>query len=699
MRTLRPAVLASSVIGLLCLFSASVMAQAPSGSYRFIKDNDGKTPKTGADITLTFSVGTFALKATMPGQVVEDVGTWKVTGSSMTLSFKDMAQGRQSGAWSLSNGTLTLPVKMLSDGTGSSTWQQVGTALVPTGTVTEVITRNLDGVRKITRYTEQLDKSAAADAKKYKGGLAESYYVQGTLYYFKGWRPEALYGFAKAAQLQPTNALFLNNLSNMIMDYGKWADAVILMKEVTRTFPNLAPPFGNLAIAQLKVQNLRGADSAIRIARRLDPTNGLYCYTDGKIKEEKGDKAGAQKDFDEAWSLGYAGSGREGSKASAANASNRSDSKNGPAPVRPSPPANRNATKTKGEEQRDKIAQWEGHYEANVVSARSGETAQEANTTFGKDLASTTINLKTLACAKEFSMDISKGGVISGTGRVMYVYQGSAGGPVTALAPTAISAMSGGFGTNLKDGFQIREWSFSGTVDEDGNVEINGLPSGDLDLYNVGKWQKIKTWSPLLPDAAGAAMKGPFHMKLVNDAQMGPVIKVDHILDLGDKLIRKVHYRAYIVRTDGNIVPDCQTLGADPTPKCPASEFIKTKVAFSPNANISVEQSTTYSKGESGGVQAQQEMAVNVVSEHEIGPVNAALEYHQDNSFEISVGIGVSTEALAHGSPVKLSEKLDLIYDSKCGWGVKASAGAEAGGFGAKTGASVEGVIFFNKGM
>ena len=699
MRAPRPAFLTTSVIGLLLLFSPSVVAQTPSGSYRLMKDNDGKTPKSGANILLTFAAGALTLKATMPGEVVEDVGTWKVTGSSMTISFKEMAQGRQSGAWSLSNGTLTLPFKMLSDGSGSSTWQQLGTALVPTGTVAEVITRNLEGVKKITTYTAQLDKWAAVDAKKYRGGLAESYYVQASLYYFKGYRPEALYGFARAAQLQPANALFLNNLANMIMDYGKWADAVILMKEVTRTFPNLAPPFGNLAIAQLKVQNLRGADSAIRIARRLDPKNGLYCYTDGKIKEEKGDKAGAQKDFEEAWSLGYAGSGREGSKASTANASNRSNSKNGPTPVKARPTANKNPSKTKGEEQRDKIAQWEGHYEANAVSARSGETAQEANTTFGKDLASTTINLKTLSCAKEFSLDISKSGVISGTGRVMYVYQGSAGGPVAGLAPAAISAMSGGFGTNLKDGFQIREWSFSGTVDEDGNVEINGMPSGDLDLYNVGKWQKIKTWSPLLPDAAGAAMKGPFHMKLVNDAQTGPVIKVDHILELGDKLIRRVHYRAYILRTDGNIVPDCQTLGADPTPKCPASEFIKTKVAFSPNAHISVEQSTTYSKGEGGGVQAQQEMAVNVVSEHEIGPVNAAIEYHQDNSFEISVGVGVSTDALTRGGPFKLSEKLDLIYDSKCGWGVKATAGAEAGGFGTKTGASVEGVIFFNKGL
>jgi len=669
-------------------------AQTLNGTYRFVKDSDGKSARSGADITITFSNGTFKFKAVQPGETVEDAGTWKATGVTMTITFKEMAQGKQTGTWSLNNGALVLPFKMLSDGAGSSTWQDVNVAIVPQGTVMEVINRNMEGVKKITKYTDMLDKWAKADAKKYKGGLAESYYVQATLYYFKNWRPEALYGFAKAASLAPTNAVYLNNLANMIMDYNKWPDAVILLREVTRNFPNLASPFGNLAIAQINVQNLKAADSAIRIARVLDPKNGLYCYTDGKIKEKKGDKTGAQKDFEDAWNLGYAGSGREGGKSAAAKNANANANKNNknPTPVKPNP------QKTKGEQERDKIAQWEGHYEANVVSARSGETAQEANTTFGKDMASTTLNLKTLACAKEFSMDISKSGMISGNGKILYVYQGSAGGPVTGLSPAAITAMNGGYGANLKDGFQMRDWSFNGTVDADGNVEINGMPTEQMDLLNVGKWQKIKPWSAFPPDAPGAAMKGPFHMKIINDAKLGPVIKVDQFLELGDKLIRKVHYRAYIFRTDADVTPDCQTLGADPTPQCAASEFIKTKVAFSPHENISVEQSTTYSKG-ADGVQAQQEMAVNVVSEHEIGPVNANFEYHQDNSFEISVGVGVSTEQLLHGCPLKFSEKLDLIYDSKCGWGVKATAGAEAGGFGTKTGASVEGVIFFNKGM
>jgi tetratricopeptide (TPR) repeat protein len=665
---------------LTLLVSVSLLAQNISGKYILVKDSDGKTPKGGAEISITFSPGKFSLKAAMPGQTVTDNGTWKVTGSTMTISFKEMEQGTKTGSYSLSNGTLTLPFMMLTNGKGSSTWQLAGTAFTPTGTVNEVIIRNRDGVQKIMKYKDKVDAWATADAKKYNGGLAEAYYVMGNLFYFKKLRPEAVYAFAKAAELKPTNALYLNNLSSLIMDYNKYSDAVILLKEVTRNFPNLSSSWGNLALAQLKMGNYPAADSAIRVARRLDPENGLFCYTDGKIKEKKGDKAGADNDFGDAWDKGYAGEGREGAK-------------NASVAKKPTPP--KKPTKTKGEEQKDKLAQWEGHYEANAVSARSGETAKEANTTFGKDLAQTTINLQTLSCAKEFSMDISRMGNITGSGKVMYVYQGSAGGPVTGMAPAPIAAMYGGFGTNLKDGFQIRDWSFTGTVDEEGNVEISGVPSGELDLFNTGKWQKIKTWSPLPPDAAGAAMKGPFHMKIVNDEKMGPVIKVDQWLELGDKLIRRVHYRAYIYRSDADVTPDCKTLGADPQAKCPASEFIKTKVSFNPRENISIEQSTTYAPGQT----AQQEMAVNVVAEHDFGPLTGEAEFHQDGSYEFSIGFGVDTEDLTHGGPFKFGEKLQLIYDSKCGWGVKASAGVELESIGTKTGASVEGVIFFNKGL
>jgi hypothetical protein len=296
-------------------------------------------------------------------------------------------------------------------------------------------------------------------------------------------------------------------------------------------------------------------------------------------------------------------------------------------------------------------------------------------------------------------MNISSGGFISGSGSIMYVYQGTSASPIMGMAPPVLSAANGGFAANLKDGFQIRDWSFTGTVDEEGNVEINGMPTEQMDLLNVGKWQKIKPWSALPPDAAGAAMKGPFHMKLQMDKDKNPFIRIDQSLDLGDKLIKRVHYESFIVKSDNEIKPDCQYKAPAPA-TCPASEFIKTKVSLSPKDHIALEASTTYTKGDNGGVQSQQEMACNVSGDYSMGLATASAEFHQDNSYEFTVGIGVDAKSFIKGSPVSLKEKLELIYDSKCGWGVKASAAAEADGpIGTKAGASVEGVIFFNNGL
>jgi hypothetical protein len=57
--------------------------------------------------------------------------------------------------------------------------------------------------------------------------------------------------------------------------------------------------------------------------------------------------------------------------------------------------------------------------------------------------------------------------------------------------------------------------------------------------------------------------------------------------------------------------------------------------------------------------------------------------------------------AFGAASPIKLSEKIEFIYDSKCGPGIKASASAKAkmGPLGTEAGASVEGVIFLIKGF
>ena len=289
----------------------------------------------------------------------------------------------------------------------------------------------------------------------------------------------------------------------------------------------------------------------------------------------------------------------------------------------------------------------------------------------------------------------------------MYVYQGKAASPVLGLTPAPLLVGQGGFGTNLKNGYQIRDWSFSGQVDAEGNVEIQGLPEGQLDLLNVGKWQKISTWSPLPPDAPGAAMRGPFHLKLATGKESGPHIRVDQWLDLNDKLIRKVHYQAFIVKSAQELTPDCQYVKPE-EPKCPASEYLKTKVSMTPHEGVTVEASTTYQKGE-GGVEAQQETttkvgtdAINIDTTGKIsaegskGMFTGSAEFNPtDGSYAVSVGVGLDTSSVLKGAPASISQKVELVYDSKCGWGIKGTMGAKAG----KVGAGVEGAVFFTKGI
>lgn len=686
---------------LLLLFPAPVLlAQTLSEKYILVKESDGQVPKTGAVISITFNKnGSFALIAKMPGATVTDKGSYKISGSNISISFNEMEQGKQSGYYSLEDGTLILPFKMLKNVKGSSTWQQEGTTAsntaISTLPVTEIITKWLNYASRKLKLSNDIDQAAAVSAKKINTGLATGYYTQGTMLFFKKYYMAALYAFAKAAQLESSNTLYLNNFAMLLMEMDQYGDAITILEDLTKTAPKIASPWGNLAIAYFFTGNLPAAENAINKAISNDALCGSYYYTEGVIAKKKGNTEKAQQSFDKAWENGYAGKGREGSPA--AKNKNATPNKNKVANNKPVPAPKKSNSQTKSE----KIALWEGHYEAQVVSAKSGETAAEANTQFGKDMYQTNINLVTTACVKSFSMEISKLGNITGSGEIMYVYRGGAVNAVANMSGLA-QAYGGGFKTNLKNGFQLRTWNFSGSIDENGNIELNGLPSEKLDLYNTGEWQKITPWSPLKPDAAGAAMKGPFHLLMTEGKDGKHFAQLDDYLALNDKLIKKVHYQTLIIKSNDKLIPDCQAPAAAPEANpCPASEFIKTKVALTQNDHITVESSKTYSKDANGNMQVQSENAVNVSSEFSAGMATGSAEFHTDGSFECTLGIGLSTpDFKLKGAEIKASEKLELIYDSKCGFGVKGSAAAKANvKHVAEGSASVEAVIFFNKGL
>lgn len=687
----------------------NLFAQTISGKYLLVKESDGQEPKSGATISIRFnSNGTFNLIAKMPGAEITDKGTYKINGSNITISFAEMEQGKQTGPYSLEEGTLILPFKMLKNVKGSSTWQLEGTTAnnkkISTSPVTEIIAKWETFAKGNIKNYNVIDNSAVITSKKVKNNLARGYYTQGVMLFFKKYYVEALYAFTKASQLQTNNVLYLNNLSMLLINMEKYGDAIPILEEITKASPSIAPAWGNMATAYFFTGNLPAADNAISKAISLDPECGGYYYTKGVIEKKKENAANAKQNFDKAWKNGYAGKGREGNPSKNANANvNKSKPQN---PTKPVP----STKKTPGQTRDVKLAMWEGHYEAEIISAISGETTAEANTQFGKDLYQTNINLITIACVKSFSMEISKRGNITGTGEIMYVYRGGASNPVAGMTPSVLAAQYGGFKTNLKDGAQTKGWSFSGTIDEDGMIEITGLPSEKLDLFNTGEWQKITAWSPLKPDAAGAAMKGPFHLKMTEGKDGKHFVQIDDYLALNDKLIKKIHYRTLILKTNEDIKPNCQSPGEEPeAAPCPATEFIKTKVALTQSEHVTIESSKTFTKGADGTVQAQTDNAVNISGEfsgkfipHPIGKfITGSVEFHADNSYECSIGIGISPEVMIKGVPFGLSEKIELIYDSKCGVGFKASAAAKAklGPTGAEASASVEGVIFLKIGL
>ena len=80
----------------------------------------------------------------------------------------------------------------------------------------------------------------------------------------------------------------------------------------------------------------------------------------------------------------------------------------------------------------------------------------------------------------------------------------------------------------------------------------------------------------------------------------------------------------------------------------------------------------------------------------EAGMLSGGAEFNTDGSYEFSVGVGMDAGLFGKDSPVKINQKFELIYDSKCGWGARGTVGAGAGGIAE---ASVQGVIFFNKGL
>jgi cytochrome c-type biogenesis protein CcmH/NrfG len=321
------------LFAIVCAFAFGVLTAAapvlaagtaPTGTWRLFKDSDGKGPKSGAVIELTFGKGSFHVKAVQSGETVEDDGTFEVAGRTLRMEFRSLSQGKVSGPYSLSADTIVLPFKMLSDGSGSSTWM-TATALDsflakvpkrPPGpeTMPQLLARMQGVAEAYGNGSERavIAQRAAAQASKYKGGEAQAFYAIGTVYFLKGFYREAWYAFARSSVLKPTNAAYLHNLATVLEEIGPAQEARTILEWVTKNYPNLDPPWGALGVACLQLNDAPCVNTALTKARTLAPENGLYDYVQGRLLQSQGQTADAQSWFRKAWSKGYGGSGNEG---------------------------------------------------------------------------------------------------------------------------------------------------------------------------------------------------------------------------------------------------------------------------------------------------------------------------------------------------------------------------------------------------
>ncbi len=102
------------------------------GSYDLVSESSGWHPAAKARVVLNFiPPGTVALRATRPGESLTDVGTFSVSGSSMTLKLPETGKAAVGASYAYDGKTLTLPIQIFSDSPGTSVWKRINTAPDP----------------------------------------------------------------------------------------------------------------------------------------------------------------------------------------------------------------------------------------------------------------------------------------------------------------------------------------------------------------------------------------------------------------------------------------------------------------------------------------------------------------------------------------------------------------------------------------
>jgi hypothetical protein len=315
----------------------------------------------------------------------------------------------------------------------------------------------------------------------------------------KGYYREAWYAFARAAVLKPRTPCTCTTSRPTLQEIGSARDARthprVGDEELSRTSIRPSAASGTTCCSSV-TPACAAAALARRPARSRPRTGSTTTPPAGCSNPRAGRPTRRSAYYEAAFGKGYGGSGNEGG-ARPAQASRRTSRCFGGGEARSAGEHAKRIVSRRRTPRRPHPGRLgrplpgEGRQRAFRPRRRRGHDLRQGH------VASTTLTLKTLACAQSAStMEVSsKSGAITGRGRLMYVYQGGAGGAATMLAPAAAATGAGGFAVNLKDGKQFRDWSFRGQVSPDGTVEIEGIPDEPMDLLNVGKWEKHRPWS------------------------------------------------------------------------------------------------------------------------------------------------------------------------------------------------------------
>jgi hypothetical protein len=166
-----PALALLLLLATACSSDTKGKGSAPTlaGTYLLVGDVGGTQVKPGATVTLTLKKdGTLTVVAVQPSERFTDTGTWKVSGDSITIEFKEQAI-KGTGKFELSDKLLRLPVLIFGEGSGVSEWRRAGTS--PSGSAT-ASTSTASAPPAADKLWDLDHDAAAAGTKVYAAAMA-----------------------------------------------------------------------------------------------------------------------------------------------------------------------------------------------------------------------------------------------------------------------------------------------------------------------------------------------------------------------------------------------------------------------------------------------------------------------------------------------------------------------------------------------